>query len=211
MLRSLLFLLALLLAPAVGQARGIDPVLVAEGPAPPGGEVELAIHMRTRPGWHGYWLNPGDAGLPVKVDWKLPEGASVGALRYPVPERLTIAGLMNYVYAKLGVRLPRSAAEQAAAYLDQLTHDQRIWEHSVVGAPPEETAVGMVSNRIAIRSSTIRMRRLGFTRWTAFGMLDRAGCGTRRNLAGPVDAGIGHLPMPAARRDDACSRPAGAP
>jgi DsbC/DsbD-like thiol-disulfide interchange protein/cytochrome c biogenesis protein CcdA len=96
----LLFLIALLLAPAVAQARGIEPRLVAEGPAPPGGEVELAIHMRTKPGWHGYWLNPGDAGLPMAVEWRLPPGFSVGPLRYPVPTRLTIAGLMNYVYER---------------------------------------------------------------------------------------------------------------
>ena len=30
--------------------------------------------MRTNPGWHGYWLNPGDAGLPMDVDWQLPKG-----------------------------------------------------------------------------------------------------------------------------------------
>jgi DsbC/DsbD-like thiol-disulfide interchange protein/cytochrome c biogenesis protein CcdA len=98
MLRRLLILLALLLAPALAQARGIDPQLVAEGPAPAGGEVELAIVMHTKPGWHGYWLNPGDAGLPMEVKWQLPPGWSVGELRYPVPTRLTIAGLMNYVY-----------------------------------------------------------------------------------------------------------------
>jgi len=98
MIRRLLILVALLLAPMTLQARGIDPELVAEGPAVPGGEVELAILMKTRPGWHGYWLNPGDAGLPMEVRWELPPGFSVGALRYPVPGRLTIAGLMNYVY-----------------------------------------------------------------------------------------------------------------
>ena len=98
MLRRLLLLFALLLTPALGQARGIEPQLVAEGPAPPGGEVELAIHMRTNPGWHGYWLNPGDAGLPMDVKWQLPPGFAAGPLRYPVPTRLTIAGLMNYVY-----------------------------------------------------------------------------------------------------------------
>jgi len=98
MLRRFLILIALLLAPALAQARGIEPELVAEGPAPPGGEVELAIHMRTNPGWHGYWLNPGDAGLPMDVKWQLPPGFSVGSLRYPVPTRLTVAGIMNYVY-----------------------------------------------------------------------------------------------------------------
>jgi DsbC/DsbD-like thiol-disulfide interchange protein/cytochrome c biogenesis protein CcdA len=98
MLRRFLILIALLLAPGLAQARGIEPELVAEGPAPPGGEVELAIHMRTNPRWHGYWLNPGDAGLPMEVKWRLPPGYSVGSLRYQVPTRLTVAGIMNYVY-----------------------------------------------------------------------------------------------------------------
>jgi DsbC/DsbD-like thiol-disulfide interchange protein/cytochrome c biogenesis protein CcdA len=100
MLSRFLILFALLLVPAVGEVRvnAIQPELVAEGPAIAGGEVELAIHMRTRPGWHGYWLNPGDAGLPMAVEWALPDGVSVADLRYPVPTRLTFAGLMNYVY-----------------------------------------------------------------------------------------------------------------
>jgi DsbC/DsbD-like thiol-disulfide interchange protein/cytochrome c biogenesis protein CcdA len=97
-LRRLLILLALALAPAIAQARGITPELVAEGPAPPGGEVELAIRMIPAPGWHGYWLNPGDAGLPMDVKWQLPKGFALGPLRYPVPSRLEVAGLMNYVY-----------------------------------------------------------------------------------------------------------------
>ncbi len=100
MLRRLLILLALLLVPALAEAKGIEPQLVAEGPAPPGGEVELAIHMRPARGWHGYWLNPGDAGLPMDVTWRLPKGFSAGLLRYPVPDRLNVAGLMNYVYER---------------------------------------------------------------------------------------------------------------
>jgi DsbC/DsbD-like thiol-disulfide interchange protein/cytochrome c biogenesis protein CcdA len=100
MVRRFLILLALLLVPALSHARGIDPELVAEGPAPAAGEVELALHMRTNPGWHGYWLNPGDAGLPMDVKWQLPPGFSAGPLRYPVPTRLEIANLMNYVYER---------------------------------------------------------------------------------------------------------------
>src|SRR5438270_2450698 len=100
MLRRLLILFAVLLVPTLVSARGIEPRLLAEGPAPPGGEVELAIHMRPAPGWHGYWLNPGDAGLPMSVDWHLPKGFTAGSLRYPVPTRLTVAGLMNYVFER---------------------------------------------------------------------------------------------------------------
>jgi DsbC/DsbD-like thiol-disulfide interchange protein/cytochrome c biogenesis protein CcdA len=98
--RRLLILLLLLLAPALADARGITPQLVTEGPAPPGGEVELAIRMIPAPGWHGYWQNPGDAGFPMTVTWQLPPGFSAGPLRYPVPTRLEVAGLMNYVYER---------------------------------------------------------------------------------------------------------------
>ena len=102
MARLILFFLAFMLGQAAvaqpARINAIQPELVVEGPVAPGGEVELAIVMHTAKGWHGYWQNPGDAGLPMKVEWQLPDGASVGPLRYPVPERLTIAGLMNYVY-----------------------------------------------------------------------------------------------------------------
>ena len=114
MFRRLSILLALLFLPALASARGIEPQLVAEGPAPPGGEVELAIHMVTAPGWHGYWQNPGDAGLPMDVKWSLPPGFAAGPLRYPVPSRLTVADLMNYVYERdyavlVRLKVPNSA------------------------------------------------------------------------------------------------------
>ena len=82
------------------RVNAIAPELVAETSATPGQPLDLAIVMHTSPGWHGYWLNPGDAGLPMRAAWTLPTGASVGALRYPVPTRLIIAGLMNYVYER---------------------------------------------------------------------------------------------------------------
>ncbi len=95
-------LLCLFAFPAAAQAPGAEHVritLVAETEHPaPGSEVTLALASVPEKGWHAYWLNPGDAGLPAKAEWSLPAGASVGALRYPVPGRLLIAGLMNYVY-----------------------------------------------------------------------------------------------------------------
>jgi DsbC/DsbD-like thiol-disulfide interchange protein/cytochrome c biogenesis protein CcdA len=113
-MRRLLLLFLLVLWPTLVAARGIEPQLVAEGPAPSGGEVELAIHMRPAPGWHGYWLNPGDAGLPMEVNWRLPKGFGVGPLRYPVPTRLTVAGIMNYVFERdyavlVRLKVPRDA------------------------------------------------------------------------------------------------------
>ena len=105
MIRWLVLLVSMLLAlPAFAQVgpreNAIRPELVAEGPAVPGGEVELAILMHTKPGWHGYWINPGDAGLPMKIEWRLPKSASLGPLRFPVPDRLLVAGIVNYVYER---------------------------------------------------------------------------------------------------------------
>ena len=119
-MRWLLSLLLLLSAPAFAQSsppyvNAIQPELTAEGPAIAGKPVELALAMHTRKGWHGYWLNPGDAGLSMQVEWHLPAGASVGALRYPVPGRLIVAGLMNYVFEKDYAVLARLAVPADAS------------------------------------------------------------------------------------------------
>ena len=76
----------------------IQPQLIAESAAAPGGTVTIAVLMKPAAGWHGYWSNPGDAGQPLVVDWALPKGASVSALRFPVPGTLLVSGLMNHVY-----------------------------------------------------------------------------------------------------------------
>jgi DsbC/DsbD-like thiol-disulfide interchange protein/cytochrome c biogenesis protein CcdA len=96
---AMLFAFAL---PAMAQPAGQDNLtveLVAETDTPAAGsEVTLAFAATPDPGWHGYWKNPGDAGLETRLDWQLPQGVTAGDLRYPVPSRLLIAGIMNYVY-----------------------------------------------------------------------------------------------------------------
>ena len=103
MLRMLaIFVTAMLfgLAPARAAPPHIQPVLLAESAAVPGRQITLAVLLQPAPGWHGYWLNPGDAGLPLMVDWTLPRGASIAPLRFPVPGTLLISGLMNHVYER---------------------------------------------------------------------------------------------------------------
>lgn len=124
----LCLLAASLAQPAHAQAGGAflpagDPhiraALVAETAAPrPGQTVTLAILMRPEKGWHGYWENPGDAGTGMRIEWTLPSGVTAGALRYPVPERLMISGLMNHVYEHdyavlLDITLPAGLAKGA--------------------------------------------------------------------------------------------------
>ena len=101
-----------MLAASGAQAQGVTPdpygkgphlaiTLVAESAVPAAGStVTLALATVPQPGWHGYWQNPGDAGFPAKLDWTLPAGVTAGAPAYPVPGRLIVADLMNYVFEK---------------------------------------------------------------------------------------------------------------
>ncbi|MGN6501210.1 MAG: protein-disulfide reductase DsbD domain-containing protein, partial [Tsuneonella sp.] len=86
--------------PAAGQERTnhIAARLLAEGPVRAGKPLTLALAFTPEPGWHGYWLNPGDAGYPMQLDWRLPPGWSAGPPQYPVPHTLVLGGLMNHVY-----------------------------------------------------------------------------------------------------------------
>ncbi len=90
--------LALVLCAAPASAQHIRASLIAERPALAGETITLAVLMQPDKGWHGYWSNPGDAGLPIALAWKLPGEAKVGPLAFPVPQTLLVAGLMNHIY-----------------------------------------------------------------------------------------------------------------
>ncbi len=91
-------------AQTVGAAPGdstphSDARLVVDVPAvQPGQPFTAGIHVTLEDGWHTYWLNAGDAGTGMLVDWGLPDGFSVDSLRYPVPERIPYPPLMSYGY-----------------------------------------------------------------------------------------------------------------
>ena len=67
-------------APAQGAAptAPLDPVkarLIAEtGSIAPGKTLWVDLHLDIAPGWHIYWRNPGDSGLPTEIAWTLPAG-----------------------------------------------------------------------------------------------------------------------------------------
>ncbi|MCL6249644.1 thioredoxin family protein [Altererythrobacter sp. KTW20L] len=97
----LALLIAALAQPAAAQQlreNNIAADLVAEGAPVAGETLTVALHFRPKDGWHGYWSNPGDAGLGMQLDWDLPEGWQAGEPQYPVPHKLTLAGLMNHVF-----------------------------------------------------------------------------------------------------------------
>lgn len=83
-----------------------------------GKPVPLGIKLTFDPGWHGYWINPGEAGMPLSAKWTLPEGWTAGALRHPVPKRFKTGELSGFGYEGEAVYLvdltpPAGAAGEA--------------------------------------------------------------------------------------------------
>jgi thiol:disulfide interchange protein DsbD len=64
----------------------------------PGASFWVVLHLRMQEGWHTYWKNPGDAGLPTAIRWVLPAGFTAGDIVWPYPQRLPVGPLMNYGY-----------------------------------------------------------------------------------------------------------------
>jgi thiol:disulfide interchange protein len=84
--------------PAAGDL--VKPTLYAESASvAPAGTLWLDLNLAIAPGWHVYWKNPGDSGLPTTIDWTLPDGFSAGDIHWPVPERFVLGPVANYGYA----------------------------------------------------------------------------------------------------------------
>lgn len=87
--------------PAAQAAQGrVSAELIAERAAiTPGQKFIVALRQRIQPGWHTYWINPGDSGEPTAIEWKLPEGFKAGAVEWPLPEAFTAGQLVSFGYA----------------------------------------------------------------------------------------------------------------
>ncbi len=96
---GLLAFTASLLRAAPQTVGAVTVDLIAEQAAVvPGETFYLALDFELESHWHLYWKNPGASGLPVEIEWELPEGFVAGEIEWPAPERIELGGLMSYAY-----------------------------------------------------------------------------------------------------------------
>jgi thiol:disulfide interchange protein DsbD len=101
---GLLLAVATLCAPAMLSAAPVrtdhvEAELVAATTAlVPGEPTTVALRLKLDDGWHTYWRNPGDSGLPTTLAWTLPQGFAAGAIEWPTPRALPVGPLVNYGY-----------------------------------------------------------------------------------------------------------------
>ena len=58
-------------------------------------ELTVAVYFKIKKGWHLYWKNPGDSGVPINIKWSL-RGKNknldkyfiAGPLQWPTPHRM---------------------------------------------------------------------------------------------------------------------------
>ena len=72
--------------------------LLSPWPFDHGDSNKVGLYFKLEPGWHVYWKNPGDAGLPPHVAWTLPAGITAGPMQFPAPKRLPLGPLMDFGY-----------------------------------------------------------------------------------------------------------------
>ncbi len=108
MLRTVLAFLFLAVLPQIAPAQTdeapepehIQAEMVAEvAHITPGKPFRTGVHLKIAPGWHTYWINSGDSGLPISVEWELPPGWKAGNLQWPLPEKHVEQGdMLTYGY-----------------------------------------------------------------------------------------------------------------
>jgi len=61
-------------------------------------KIHLGIRMDMDEGWHTYWLNPGDSGGAIEVEWNISNGNSISQVMYPAPHKIPYPPLMTFGY-----------------------------------------------------------------------------------------------------------------
>jgi DsbC/DsbD-like thiol-disulfide interchange protein len=100
----------------VAPGRHVKASLVGETDAVrPGRPITVGVRLEMEKGWHTYWRNPGDSGLPTRVKWDLPAGFAPGEIRWPYPDRFQTGPLVSYgfeheVLLPVEIRVPAAVA-----------------------------------------------------------------------------------------------------
>lgn len=63
-------------------------------------KILLGLRLRLNPGWHTYWVNPGEAGDPATIEIQIngKDQKSLATIEWPVPQILSENNLTSYIY-----------------------------------------------------------------------------------------------------------------
>jgi len=75
-------------------------LVAAQTAVMPGRPARLGLVLTHDPHWHTYWENPGDSGLPTRIEWSTASGQALTAseIRWPTPDWLPVGPLASFGY-----------------------------------------------------------------------------------------------------------------
>jgi thiol:disulfide interchange protein DsbD len=119
--------------------------LLSEVQAIPAGETFwIALRQRIAPGWHTYWMNPGDSGEPVRIEWTMPPGFTAGEIAWPYPERIPVGPAMSFGYSnEVVLPVPVTAPADPTRGTRVTLRGQASWLVCEKTCIPEEAPVGL--------------------------------------------------------------------
>ncbi len=79
----------------------------------PGSTFMLGVELTMQPGWHTYYKESGDAGMPTSINWVLPAGYKHAELLWQKPHKFDDGGIVTYGYADKTVIATKVTAPDA--------------------------------------------------------------------------------------------------
>ena len=76
-----------------------------------GEALDVGVELELPEGWHTYWRNPGDSGVPVSLTWSGQGLKSSSKIRWPIPDRIPYGPLVNLGYKESVLLTQRLAFE----------------------------------------------------------------------------------------------------
>lgn len=90
--------MAILTASASAENKATAEWLAHPADLEKGETIRTIIRMEVDEGWHTYWVNPGEGGMPPKLGATLPEGWQISEIQYPAPKRFFTGELPGFGY-----------------------------------------------------------------------------------------------------------------
>jgi len=79
----------------VSSKRAVATLVSDTDAVQPGTPFRVGLRLRMADGWHTYWKNPGDAGVPPELTI---EGGTQSPIDWPTPRRIAEGPVMTYAY-----------------------------------------------------------------------------------------------------------------
>ena len=125
-----------------------------------GVDLNLAIRVLPEPGWHIYWKNPGDSGLPPQVSWASNiSGVQFAPLLFPSPEKIPYGHLVNFGYSHETVLLSKVNIPESVKEGESLEITARLkWlvckEECLPGEANLQIKLPVVSQALFLKSAS---------------------------------------------------------